>query len=132
MNRRAAFALFAVSLTMLPACVTKVVVEAPTTTEGLTTTTVSKSDIRSTRIREFMASLQRETTLTNDERLSVPGIALKACESFDEGMDVFEWLWSQGFDTDGNIGEREKLMILVARNAVRVLCPENTSSVLNQ
>ena len=142
MNRRAAFALFAVSLTLLPACVTKVVVEAPTTTEGVTTTTLPKRELRVSKLEEFRESLywamtefreelsvsEKEKSRLSDDRFTKPGeptIALEACERFDEGWNFGRWYQSFGLEPDANYFVDSNYLTLLGTHAVLVLCPEH-------
>lgn len=132
MNRRAAVALFAVSLSTLPACVTKVVVEAPTTTESVTTTSVLKKTYSAKGNSEFMMRLQGDIRLTHNESLRAPGIASEACEKFSEGYSLMGWIRYREATGLGVSSRERELLPAIFKNAILYVCPEFAPIVFGQ
>jgi hypothetical protein len=153
MNRQAALALFAVSLTLLPACVTKVVevpassttkVSAtPTTTtappaltgEPTVANTVSAETLRkrqgsNTRF-DFIARVKvvyyPETLMTQEQADTYWALAQEACGYFDSGMDIPEWSRFMGMYEDNYFDEYERLAIGLATLGILTICPEHTA-----
>jgi hypothetical protein len=124
MKRQAALALFAVSLTLLPACVTKVVVEPPTTTESVSTTSVLERTYSAKGNRQFMSSLQEDIALSDYEQLSAPGLASDACQKFSEGMSAIGWMRYKDAQGFGSPLRNNKLLPAIIKNAILYVCPE--------
>lgn len=147
MNRRAAVALFAVSLTMLPACVT--VVQEPVATEpeaaSSTQTQPTTRPVQPTTniaisrtLRRDQDQAAREVFYEALETSVFPGeafgedrlqamweVALQACAEFDTNIGAYDWAQSVGLNLDGPLGVQEENFLAVVVVGVASVCPEH-------
>jgi hypothetical protein len=129
MNRQAALALFAVSLTLLPACVTKIVEPPPSTASvevrrerfsNETRKAFEDSDDKSALAEnlpatEFVRQIQ-------DEWL----FALRLCDEFDKGTTRKEFAEAEDFSEPWlNMSDEQKRKDLRGDAAVTFVCPEH-------
>lgn len=149
-KRRAALALFAVSLTSLSACVTKVEVVSPSTADPGANSTTTRAP-ETTALNESPVSPQSPATI---RRLQDPSIeqgyfralenveypddiapsglwqvALDACAYFDTGQSLIDWIRDTGLANDGVVDASDKAFIDVTIVAVAAVCPEHEAVI---
>lgn len=156
MNRRAALALFAMGLTLLPACVTKVVVnepsDAPSTAQVQNSPGLVQAPSNDAIVeiigrrqdleikRRFLKLIQESefySRLTDGQESTFWRLGLEACAYFDEGKNQIDWARFQGMgrnepgETRNSSSGTERLLIAISTYAVVEICPENFNSALN-
>jgi hypothetical protein len=149
MKRQVVAVLFAVGLTLLSACVT--VVESPSATEPVADSTVTEAPAttepdESSADGDSPATLRRlqdpsieqgyldavktivspNAPLAENQTLALWQIALNACDFFDKGANMPDWIQANGLVDDQAIDEDEKQFITISVMAVGAVCPEHS------
>lgn len=125
MNRRAALALLAVSLTMLPACVTKVV-DAPVDSADSSLERLRNSvEIREAFRDSIDVRYQHWNQIERRPFSEDFAKALELCRFFDDGGTSSEWwdiIWPESL---GTLPPTADVDLFVTQSAVDVVCPEH-------